>query len=266
MRITTDEGSSFSFQCLSAGQIVSKTGWSCPRRRLESSELIYMLQGETAIQEELTPFLLEKGDVLVLAPGLLHFGLGAGEQPVSFFWMDFMLDDPSAVGLLTSCKVHAGNDVLTGLFRQLQRLQNDRDYPRQAADLNGLMILSETAALQRRSAVRCKKVLQDVTEWVQQNICSAITVIQVGAALGYNSDYLTALFKESFGIGLKEYITEQKLKRAEEYLLTTDLPIKEIAAAMGFHDANSFIKYFTYHRKISPAKFRFSRSLGHIQL
>ncbi|MCI8600690.1 MAG: AraC family transcriptional regulator [Oscillospiraceae bacterium] len=256
MLITTEEGGSFSFQCISAGQFAGKTGWSCPRRSLDSCELIYMLQGEAAIQEGLTLFPLEKGDVLVLAPGTTHFGLGASGRPVSFFWMDFMLDNLSALGLMTSCKVHAGNDALAELFRQLQRFQGDKDYPRQAADLCGLTILIETAAQQRRSAVRCRKVLQDATEWVQQNICSPITVIQVGKALGYNSDYLTALFKEGFGIGLKEYIIEQRLKRTEEYLLTTSLPIKKIAAVMGFHDSNSFIKYFTYHRKMSPSKFR----------
>lgn len=255
MLITTDQGS-FSFHCLSSGQFVGKEGWIHPRRRLDSYEILYMVQGQAMIQEELTPFALEPGDVLVLSPDLLHFGFAPSDKKVSFYWMHFTVDKPELLGLIPSCKVHSDNGMLSELFKQLQRLRNDKDYPAQAADLAALLAVTETAVLQRSAAVRHKKILRDITEWVRINICSPITAAQVGENFGYNSDYLTALFKENFGVGLKEYINEQKMKRAEEYLLTTDAPIKEIAAMLGFHDANSFIKYFTYHQKISPAKFR----------
>lgn len=255
MLITTDQ-CSFSFHCLSSGQFVGKEGWVHPRRQLDAYEILYMIQGEASIQEELTPFTLEKGDVLVLSPELVHFGLAPSEQKVSFFWMHFTTDKPDLLGLTPSCQVHAENDMLPSLFRQLLHLCNDKDYPPEAADLAALLIVTETAVLQQNAAVRHRKILRDITEWVRLNVCAPITAAQVGDKFGYNSDYLTALFKENFGMGLKEYINEQKMKRAEEYLLTTDAPIKEIASLLGFGDANRFIKYFTYHQGISPAKFR----------
>ncbi len=255
MHITTDQGE-FDFQCLASGQFVSREGYCHPRRQLDCYELLYMIQGETTIQEELTPFALQRGDLLMLSPGLTHFGLTPTEGKVSFYWMHFTTDKPDLLGLTPSCCVHTDNDRIATLFGQLMRLVNDKDYPRQSADLAALLVLTETAVLQQHAAVRHKKILRDITEWVRQHICTPITAAQVGETFGYNSDYLTALFKENFGMGLKEYINEQKLKRAEEYLLTTDAPIKEIAALMGFEDANRFIKYFTYHQQISPARFR----------
>ena len=255
MLITTDQGS-FTFHCLSSGQFVGKEGWIHPRRQLDAYEILYMVQGDAQIQEGLTPYQLEKGDVLVLSPEMIHFGLAPSDKKVSFFWMHFTTDKPDLLGLTASCQVRAENDMLPNLFRQLLHLCNNKDYPEEAVDMAAMLVVTETAVLQRTAAVRHKKILRDITEWIRINVCAPITAAQVGSTFGYNSDYLTALFKENFGIGLKEYINEQKMKRAEEILLTTDAPIKEIASMLGFGDPNRFIKYFTYHQGISPAKYR----------
>lgn len=255
MLITTDQGS-FTFHCLSSGQFVGKEGWIHPRRQLDAYEILYMVQGDVQIQEGLTPYHLEKGDVLVLSPEMIHFGLTPSDKKVSFFWMHFTTDKPDLLGLTSSCQVRAENEMLPTLFRQLLHLCNDKDYPAEAVDMAAMLVVTETAVLQRTAAVRHKKILRDITEWIRVNVCSPITAAQVGSTFGYNSDYLTALFKENFGIGLKEYINEQKMKRAEEILLTTDAPIKEISSMLGFGDPNRFIKYFTYHQGISPAKYR----------
>ena len=91
---------------------------------------------------------------------------------------------------------------------------------------------------------------------MRRNIKNPITAADVGREFGYNPDYLTALFKENFGMGLKEYINAHKLRKAEEYLKGTDCPVKEIAAMLGFASANQFIKYFTYHEGVSPSRYR----------
>lgn len=255
MKIETEKGS-ISFRCLAAGQLAQKAGWVHPHGGSGIFEIIYMLQGQLTIQEGLSPYKVEPGEVLVLSSDLPRFGMNPIDEKISFYWADFELSDPEALGLLVSCKVKAENKKLETLFRQLLQFKELDEYPDETADLAALLLLSETAVLQKSAAVQCPKLLQEITQWIRENICEPITATEVGSHFNYNPDYLTALFKEYFEIGLKEYINLQKIRKAQEYLRTTDCPVKEIAAMLGFSSANKFIKYFTYHEGQSPAKYR----------
>ena len=45
------------------------------------------------------------------------------------------------------------------------------------------------------------------------------------------------------------------MKLAKDLLLTTDMSVKQISRELGYSEENLFIKFFTYHEKISPAAF-----------
>lgn len=46
------------------------------------------------------------------------------------------------------------------------------------------------------------------------------------------------------------------MKLAKDFLLTTDMSVKQISRELGYSEENLFIKFFTYHEKISPAAFK----------
>jgi len=58
------------------------------------------------------------------------------------------------------------------------------------------------------------------------------------------------------GGGPREYITGVRLKRATELLLTTELRVAAVAAAVGYRDQAYFTRVFTRHFGVSPARFR----------
>ena len=78
------------------------------------------------------------------------------------------------------------------------------------------------------------------------------------------TDYIGKLFKKAYGISIKKYIAQEKLKRARELLATTDLSVKQIAQELNYEDENLFTKFFVYHEKISPAAFK--KQYGHTHL
>lgn len=253
MRIETEKGS-FTFHCLSAGYFIGSKGWAYPRDKSGSYRLIYMLRGEMTLQEGLSAYQLVPGDLLLLSDDLSRSGMTPSGEKISFYWADFVLSDPDPFGLTVSCKVRPENDRALILFKQLLAMKEN--YPEEAGDYAAMLLAVETAAVQKSTMVRSPKILREITEWIRRQITTPITAADVGRQFSYNPDYLTYLFKEYFGIGLKEYINEQKIKKAEEYLKTTDSPVKEIAALLGFKNANQFIKYFTYHEGVSPAHYR----------
>lgn len=68
-------------------------------------------------------------------------------------------------------------------------------------------------------------------------------------------------FKEELGVSPKPYLDALRLQRAYALLRESDLPIKDVAAAAGFANANYFAKFFRRKTGFSPSKFHGERHL-----
>lgn len=63
-------------------------------------------------------------------------------------------------------------------------------------------------------------------------------------------------FKETTGTTIVRYITECRMQKAAELLLTTDYRISDFATMVGFEDAGYFTRLFRKEKGVSPAEFR----------
>ena len=73
---------------------------------------------------------------------------------------------------------------------------------------------------------------------------------------GYNKDYLLRLFRERYGITIKKYINEKKMTMVKRILITTDMSVAKIGASIGFEETELFEKFFKYHEKVTPQRYR----------
>ena len=67
---------------------------------------------------------------------------------------------------------------------------------------------------------------------------------------------LNRKLRATIGVSPAEFLRESRLKRAESHLLTTDLPVKEIAYSCGFSDLNYFGKCFKASTALTPSAYR----------
>jgi len=67
---------------------------------------------------------------------------------------------------------------------------------------------------------------------------------------------ISRLFKESAGVGYKEYITGKRIDFSKRLLLTTDKNINDIARLSGFTDVANFNKLFKSICGVTPSAFR----------
>ncbi len=74
--------------------------------------------------------------------------------------------------------------------------------------------------------------------------------------LGVEPRRLRRIFQERFGRTPAAYLREARLQRAQELLLTTDLPIARIAAEVGFRYTSYFDRTFRQEFSLSPVEFR----------
>ena len=66
-------------------------------------------------------------------------------------------------------------------------------------------------------------------------------------------------FRQELGTSCNKIITLSRIKKAKSYLIEPDSEIEDIANAVGFADANVFVKTFKAFAGVAPEKWRKNR-------
>ncbi|GBG07330.1 putative DNA-binding response regulator [Paenibacillus agaridevorans] len=103
---------------------------------------------------------------------------------------------------------------------------------------------------------------------MHETIAKAITIINeryidgdfsvstISKELYISENYFSKLFKQETGKNFSQYVTAVRMKEAENLLTLTDLKISEVAAKVGYKDANYFSLSFKGIFGVSPVKYR----------
>ena len=100
-----------------------------------------------------------------------------------------------------------------------------------------------------------KPIIQEAIDFISLNYCH-VTVQQVAKHVHVNEKRFITNFKNIVGLSPGQYISQCKMRKAAELLITTDLKVTEIAGQLGFADQYSFSKAFKRTFREAPTIFR----------
>lgn len=92
--------------------------------------------------------------------------------------------------------------------------------------------------------------------YIQEHYTERITLDALANYADRNPQYLSAAFTKEFRMPVTEYIASLRIERAKDLLITTGMPISEIAARVGYQDAKYFSRIFQRQTGLSPRAFR----------
>jgi AraC-like DNA-binding protein/quercetin dioxygenase-like cupin family protein len=99
---------------------------------------------------------------------------------------------------------------------------------------------------------RMKRVLSHI----HSHIAEDIDVEELAGVASVTKPYFIKLFKREFGVSPVQYINRKKVERAQLLLYTTDMPVKEVAYALGVSDHSYFIRLFRKLTGVTPQEYR----------
>lgn len=102
------------------------------------------------------------------------------------------------------------------------------------------------------SATSIKLAIQFITKNFNKNI----TLKGVADEVFLSQNYLSELFKKETGEGFYEFLSNYRIKRAKELLVTTNLKIYEVAESVGYNDSITFGRAFKKITGVTPNSFR----------
>lgn len=92
--------------------------------------------------------------------------------------------------------------------------------------------------------------------YIHENPHKNITVSQLADISCVTEDYLSRIFKKQTNYTPIKYINLKKIEKAQILLLTTDMPIIDIAIQLSIENISYFNRLFKQYAHISPSKYR----------
>lgn len=104
----------------------------------------------------------------------------------------------------------------------------------------------------------------NAAKYIAEHYNQNITLDSIARIANLSPSYLSRKFRQTTGMGIKEYLSYIRLKNASLELLSTQHSITEVAINCGFNDSNYFKDAFKKMYGLSPRAYRNSRTTDYI--
>ena len=100
------------------------------------------------------------------------------------------------------------------------------------------------------------KKLEEVQAIIMRDLENIPSIAELAKMAGINQNKLQQGFKHMYKVSVNNYIRNQKMAKAREFLETTDLNITEISERIGINSKSYFSKLFRQYYGMSPKNYQ----------
>ena len=98
--------------------------------------------------------------------------------------------------------------------------------------------------------------IYEIQKYIEHHFTENIRIQELAAQYFMSPYHLAHTFREVTGYSPKQYLMLHRISCARSLLISTDIPIGEIAFQSGFGDVNNFIRSFKKETGITPRQYR----------
>jgi len=258
------------YSIISIGQqVVSDPGyrWEGMKRPGGGLILQYTLHGEGVLEmgSEVAAVGAHHA-FLVRIPGAhAYYWAPDSDRPWEFVWI--RIEHPGINGFYARISKALGHvfpldpegAVITGLIRLLQDVRDDRipdEYELSARIFHWLTDLLRYADRKGSTQAGLPPRYRELLLYLDDRLHLPLTLADLAAAVGVSRCHFCKNFAQFMGITPMDYVRRRRIDRAQELLLSTELPIAVIAEQTGFASASYFGKVFRAETGLSPTDYR----------
>lgn len=231
--------------------------------------------GQFVVEGETHP--IGPGSLLFARPGVRHQIISAEPPGIRLAWVAFHLrvagDSDLFEAFAHSARAlsHDASEQVAALWTALRATGNGPALPGQDGATNAVAQALVVALAQAGTeGLRSEPVeppdagastVQQALRYVQDNLDRPLAVDELARHVHLSGRHLTRLFTEHVGRSPAAYVEQARLDHAAALLVRTDLPIKQVASAVGYADVTQFTRAFTRRLGTPPGRFRSAATL-----
>jgi len=232
-------------------------------RTLADYQLVYVTKGRGVFETGQVTHVVVPGSVMVLFPGVRHVYKPDFEVGWTEYWVGFRgayADTLRKQGFLTPRKplyeVGLQNSLLAIYGRIFELVETQQPLYQIRASSLVLTLIAEVLSHERKTLQHSSSegLVEKAKFFMEENIDRAVNVEGMAGLLGVSPSQLNAVFKSYTAMTPHQYFISIKIRKAKELLETGALPVKEIAARLGFDDQYYFSRLFHKKTGIAPSR------------
>ena len=257
----------------------------------EEAEIGWIQEGEIDYDINFESFRVRKGDLLLIAPHILHAAHAVpGKRMVSeslVFHLDmlgYQTPDACTIRCISPLQngkyrfvpvVHSGQpgygELIACMEELLGCMQPREDAVPQAEEpaeelyrkellfrlfrllyRYGYVVKNESG----REDFAAEEKMKQVLTFIRSHYAEALTVGQLAGLCHFSETYFMSFFKRFAGMTCVEYINHYRLSQAARILVQTDRPVTEAALENGFRNISYFNRQFRRQYGTTPREYR----------
>ncbi len=201
------------------------------------------------------------GESLLIPPGILHANRSSLTRADDGFCLRFTLKKAKndCDGLFDSLLSAFMSPAPSSFLCDISMFHKTKSpFAAQAAVMDWLLSIYDTRIATPIPAANPipGNLSNRVILYLNEYYPSKIYVSDIAKALNMSYRNLARVFKRETGSSIIETLTEIRINRAKQLLLTTSRPLVEIAAAVGFENEYYFSNAFFQSQQLRPSQFR----------
>ena len=235
-------------------------------------QVMFLLEGRATVTAGGEPHPLKPGDVCVVPPRVVHRTDAAAGRPIITL-VDLRLKLTPEVSMTRYLeRIAAGGVVswtgdlatITREARALRWVLERVDRPDPPHVLGPLWhMLSrplDEASLPDPAAHAGDSRVLYVISTMREHLDREISIVELADAVQLSTSQLSRLFREHVDASPTAYLQGIRLEQAQQYLTSSTMSVKQIAAACGFGNANHFSRLF--HERVGSTPTAFRKAAG----
>ena len=101
-----------------------------------------------------------------------------------------------------------------------------------------------------------ERPINRLTWYLQEHLAEEISLSVLADEFHLSAQYISQLFKSEIGVNFLAYLTNIRMEKAKQLLLSTSLSIGEVSEQSGYGDYRVFTKVFKKSEGITPSQYR----------
>ncbi len=230
-------------------------------------EIVLITEGCTVATADLNDVAVKKGDLFIAFPNQVHYYTDR-ERPIAHL-----------IYILSPDIVPEFGRIFKNMIPKSPLLKNATDNPRIASALESMVECSSADGEYTETEIRGYMLVllselfrsmeltektsldhdlaKDIISYCYENFTSDISLQSIADDLHISRCYISRIFSRRLHIGFNDYINALRIRSACEMLKAGELPITEIAYAVGYNSVRTFDRCFMNVKGVTPKEYRF---------
>lgn len=250
------------FQIVAAGTydaaLAHKNKSVSKKRKTSMFEIEVILEkgGVSYMDSEAYP--VSPGRIICAKPGQVRYT----KMPFRCFYVHFLLPPGKLYDFLMNIpdsfeteNVETYQALFERLIRHYEFLSEKEEILLQSILLELIYSMGKDGERAEQKIYTPSPATQKAIQYIREHLSEDLSLERMGEVVSLSPAYFHNCFKAAVGKTLRDYVEEQRIKKAVDLLLTTSDPLTKIALDTGFSSQSYFNFVFKRRMKMTPRMF-----------